>query len=132
MSMEEHNVLRSMRSGFCVYDTMGFDYDRVDECVEELMEWVSDGVHHKQVCLSQGDCELRKEELGVPSFRLSSKFAKRKVNCVMMVANISEIWKALKASDKNPLEDIKALFRSPALRHCSKIVFVFYCQFLCH
>ncbi|XP_058188279.1 uncharacterized protein LOC131304854 [Rhododendron vialii] len=120
MSMEEHNVLRSMRSGFCVYDTMGFDYDRVDECVEELMEWVSDGVHHKQVCLSLGNSELRKEELGVPSFRSSSKFAKRKVNCVMVVANISEIWKALKASDKNPLEDIKSLFRSPALRHCNE------------
>lgn len=132
MSMEEHNVMRSMRSGLCVYDTVGFDYDRVDECVEKLLEWVSDGVHHKQVCPNQGDSELRKEELGVPLFRSFSRFAKRKVNCVMVVANISEICNSLKAGDKKPLEDIKALFCSPALQHCSKTVLIFYCQFLCH
>lgn len=128
MSMEEHNVLRSMRSGFCVYDTWGFDYDQADECVKEFSEWVTDGVHHKQVCEQPGNSELREEELGVPSFRSFSKFAKRRVNCVMVVANVSEICKASKAGDKKPLEAIKALFCSPALRNCSKIVFAFYCQ----
>ncbi|KAH7863633.1 hypothetical protein Vadar_020137 [Vaccinium darrowii] len=122
MSMEEHNVLRSMRSGFCVYDTWGFDYDQADECVKEFSEWVTDGVHHKQVCKQPGDSELREEELGVPSFRSFSKFAKRRVNCVMVVANVSEICKASKAGDKKPLEAIKALFCSPALRNCKPIL----------
>lgn len=56
--MEEHNVLRSMRSGFCVHDTRGFDYDKVNECVEELSEWVTDGVHHKQLRLRREDVQF--------------------------------------------------------------------------
>ncbi|XP_057473876.1 uncharacterized protein LOC130762228 [Actinidia eriantha] len=119
--MEEHNVLRLMRSGFCVYDTRGFDYDRVGESVVELSDWVTEGVHHKQVSLRPGDSsELAREELeDGPLFRPISKFSKRRVNCVMVVVNVSEICKAFKAGDKKPLEATKELFCSPALRNCN-------------
>ncbi|XAR58396.1 hypothetical protein NMG60_11013780 [Bertholletia excelsa] len=113
--MEEHNVLRSMRSGFCVYDTRGFDYNRpVQDSVQELSEWVADGVRHQQPCFRPGKNGLTEEE--EPEGPLFSKFAKRRVNCVMMVANVWEIWNALKAGDKKPLEATKELFCSPALR----------------
>ncbi|KAF5931422.1 hypothetical protein HYC85_032295 [Camellia sinensis] len=119
--MEEHNVLRSMRSGFCVYDTRGFDYDRVLECVEELSEWVTEGVHHKQHCLRPGDNDvLTEEDWETPLLNSFSKFARRRVNCVMVVANAPEIYKALKAGDRKPLEATKSLFCSPALRKCNE------------
>lgn len=35
MFLEEHNVLRSVRSGFCVYDTRGLDLNRMREGLEE-------------------------------------------------------------------------------------------------
>ncbi|CAK9180156.1 unnamed protein product [Ilex paraguariensis] len=115
--LEEHNVLRSMRSGFCVYDTRGFEYDRVDESLEELSEWITDGVHHNQLCLRSGDrLSSSKDELGINFLRSSSQFANRRVNYVMVVANVAEIYKALKASDSNPLEALRQLFCSPALR----------------
>lgn len=118
--MEEHNVLRSMRNGFCVYDTRGFDYDKVNECVEELSEWLTDGVHHKQLCSRQGDDGLTKEDLEVPLFNSYAKFAKRSVNCVIVVANVSEIYKALKVDDTKPLDATKVLFCSSALRKCNE------------
>uniref|UniRef100_A0A5B7BUY8 G domain-containing protein n=1 Tax=Davidia involucrata TaxID=16924 RepID=A0A5B7BUY8_DAVIN len=118
--MEEHNVLRSMQSGFCVYDTRGFDYDRVCEGVEELSEWMTDGVHHNQLCLRSGDPVLSKDELEIPMLRSSSKFANRRVNCVMVVANVAEIYKAFKAGDKKPLDALRDLFCSPALSKCNE------------
>ncbi|XP_059625624.1 uncharacterized protein LOC132268796 [Cornus florida] len=108
--MEEHNVLRSMRSGFCIYDTRGFDYDRVSECLEELSEWMSEGVHHNQLCLRSGD------NVEIPLLRCYSKFTNRRVNSVMVVANVAEIYKAFKAGDKKPLEAVGHLFCSPSLR----------------
>ncbi|XP_052186938.1 uncharacterized protein LOC127797820 [Diospyros lotus] len=111
--MEEHNVLRSMRSGFCVYDTRGFDYDRVYQCTEELSEWLSEGVRHKQPCFQPGEHESE-----MASF--PSKFARRRVTCVMVVANVSDIHKALKVGDKQPLEATKELFCSPPLKRCNE------------
>ncbi|XP_059664318.1 uncharacterized protein LOC132310109 [Cornus florida] len=118
--MEEHNVLRSLNNGFCVYDTRGFDYDRLDESLEELSEWKSNGVHHKQLCLRTGDPVLSEDELGSPQLRSSWKFVNRRVNCVMVVVNVAEIYKALKAGDKKPLEAIKHLFCSPPLRNSNE------------
>lgn len=116
-------MLRSMRNGFCVYDTRGFDYDNVNECVEELSEWLTDGVHHKQLCSRRGDDGLTKEDLEVPLFNSFAKFARRSVNCVLVVANVSEIYKALKADDTKPLDATKELFCSSALRKCRKKLF---------
>lgn len=116
LMMEEHNVLRSTRSGFCIYDTRGFDYDRVDEALLELKEWMApEGVHHKKLCLRPGDhvlLPMLNNELEDAS---SSMFIKRNVNCVVVVANASEIYKSLRVGDFKPLDALKQLFCSPSL-----------------
>uniref|UniRef100_A0A2P2N2V8 G domain-containing protein n=1 Tax=Rhizophora mucronata TaxID=61149 RepID=A0A2P2N2V8_RHIMU len=121
MYMEEHNVLRSMKNGFCVYDSRGFHYNRMKESLEELSSWMSDGVHHNQLCWRSGDAALETENaepFGV--MRTSSKFVQRRVNCVMVVVNMAEVCKALKAGDSKPLEATRELFSSPALRNCNE------------
>ncbi|KAL6339902.1 hypothetical protein AAG906_034992 [Vitis piasezkii] len=117
--MEEHNVLRSMQSGFCVYDSRGLDYDLMGESIEEVSEWMTNGVHHNQLCLRTGDNLMSEEELSeVPGS--SSKFTPRKVNCAMVVVNIAEIFKSLKKGDWKPLEATRELFRCPALKKCNE------------
>ncbi|XP_022757917.1 uncharacterized protein LOC111305026 [Durio zibethinus] len=116
MYMEEHNVLRSMQSGFCVYDSRGFDYGREREALEELSCWMSEGIHHNQLCLRHGDCATMTDDVENVFMRSSSKFVQRRVNCVIVVANIAEIYKALKAGDLEPLEATRQLFCSLALQ----------------
>ncbi|KAL5862986.1 hypothetical protein ACOSQ3_000500 [Xanthoceras sorbifolium] len=117
MNMVEHNVLRSMRSGFCVYDSRGFDYNRPSEGLVELSSWMSEGVHHNQLCLRSADYgAIMKNEVDIDNMRSPSKFVQRRVNCAMVVANIAEISKALKAGDSNPLEATRQLFCAPDLR----------------
>ncbi|XWS76619.1 hypothetical protein CRYUN_Cryun01aG0192400 [Craigia yunnanensis] len=116
MYMEEHNVLRSMQSGFCVYDSRGFDYGRPREALEELSSWMSEGIHHNQLCLRYGDCTMMTDDVENVVMRSSSKFVQRRLNSVMVVANIAEIYKALKAGNLKPLEATRQLFCSPALR----------------
>ncbi|XWS46588.1 hypothetical protein CRYUN_Cryun14cG0081200 [Craigia yunnanensis] len=116
MYMEEHNVLRSMRSGFCVYDSRVFDYGRIREALEELSSWMSEGIHHNQQCLRYGDCTMMTDDADNVVTRSSSKFVQRRVNCVMVVANIAEIYKALKAGDLKLLEATRHLFCCPTLR----------------
>lgn len=121
MFMEEHNILRSMRSGFCVYDSRGLDYDHVEDGLEEVTQWMTDGVHHNQLCVRSGEESFMENDAEiVASMRSSSRFMKRRVNCAMVVANVAEIYRALKAGDWKPLEATKELFLSPALRRCSK------------
>ncbi|XP_055811881.1 uncharacterized protein LOC129881797 [Solanum dulcamara] len=122
LMMEEHNVLRSSRNGFCIYDTRGFDYDRVDEALLELKEWMAvDGVHHKKLCSTPGDHQLfpilNTNELEDVS---SSIFIKRTVNCVMVVANASEIYKSLRLGDFKPLDALKKLFCSSSLNKSNR------------
>lgn len=125
--MEEHNVLRSMQSGFCVYDSRGLEYDMVGECLEEVSDWMTNGVHHNQLCLRTGEIMMSEEELSEgPLLGSSSKFALRKVNCAMVVVNIAEIFKSLKKGDWKPLEATRDLFRCPALKKCSKFVLIHY------
>ncbi|KAL3531515.1 hypothetical protein ACH5RR_010837 [Cinchona calisaya] len=108
--MEEHNVLRSTRSGFCVYDTRGFDYDCVDETLTQLSEWMTDGVRHNQLCLRQRDHLTNRAELEIHSSRSCAMYANRRVNCVMVVVNVEEIREAVKVGDKKPLEALRQLF----------------------
>lgn len=122
MYMEEHNVLRSQQSGFCVYDSMGFSYDKMGEALEELSSWMIDGVHHNQPCLRSEDYTLLKDDTESSASRSSSKFVQRRVNCAMVVVDIAEVYKALKAGDSQPLEATRQLFCSPALRNCSKLL----------
>ncbi|KAK6937320.1 hypothetical protein RJ641_030828 [Dillenia turbinata] len=121
MYMQEHNVLRSMRNGFCVYDARGFEYNRMNENIEELSHWMSEGIHHKQLCLRSAD-EVPIKELnsGRQISKSSSQYTKRVVNYVMVVVNLAEIFKALKESDLKPLEATKEIFSSSALRKCNE------------
>lgn len=48
MYLEEHNVRRSTRTGFCVFDSRGVEYDRMSESLNDVWEWMEDGVHHRQ------------------------------------------------------------------------------------
>ncbi|XP_039042967.1 uncharacterized protein LOC120182011 [Hibiscus syriacus] len=120
MYLEEHNVLRSMQSGFCVYDSRGFDYGRTREALDELSCWMSEGIHHNQPCFSYGDCmtttTMMVDDAENVGMRSSAQFVQRQVNCVMIVANIAHIYKAFKAGDLKPLEATRQLFCSPALR----------------
>lgn len=115
-------MLRSTRSGFCIYDTRGFDYDKVDEGLQELKEWMSDGVHHKKLCSRPGDI-LPKLDNELED--ASSMFVNRKVNCVMLVANASEIYKSLRVGDLKPLDALKQLFCSPVLKKSSEFNYSF-------
>ncbi|CAK7348371.1 unnamed protein product [Dovyalis caffra] len=120
MYMEEHNVMRSMQGGFCVYDSRGLNYGKTGDALEELSSLMSDGVHHNQLCLRPGDDLLLEDDEETVGLRSSSKFVQRKVNFAMVVVNIAEVHKALKASDSKPLEATTELFHSPALRNCNE------------
>ena len=121
--MEEHNVLRSMQSGFCVYDSRGLDYDLLGECLEQVSDWMINGVHHNQMCLRTGDNPVSDQDES-SEVGSSSKFAVRRVNCAMVVVNIAEMFKSLKKGDWKPLEATRELFRCPALKKCSKFVLI--------
>ncbi|XP_016711861.1 uncharacterized protein [Gossypium hirsutum] len=118
MYMEEHNVLRSTRSGFCIYDSRGFDYHSTREALEEMSSWMSEGIHHNQPCFRYNDRATTADDAAMENITLrsSSNFLQREVNCVMVVANIAQIYKALKAGDLKPLEATRQLFSFPALR----------------
>ncbi|XP_078439294.1 P-loop containing nucleoside triphosphate hydrolases superfamily protein [Wolffia australiana] len=111
--LEEHNVLRSTRNGFCVYDSGGLDQDQT----AELSRWIDDGVRHLQPCGGAAvDTQLR---VSPPPPR----FTKRKVNAVMVVADMAEVFRAQKSGDSSPLEAVKAVFGgAAAAEHQSPIV----------
>lgn len=117
-------MMRSMQSGFCVYDSRGFDYDRLSEGLAELSSWMNEGVYHNQLCLRSVDYEfMRNDHVDIDHMKSSSKFVQRTVNCVMVVANIAEIYIALKAGDSKPIEATRQLLFTPDLRKCSKFSF---------
>lgn len=114
MYMEEHNVLRSMRSGFCVYDTRGLDCHRMIQGLEEVTTWMVDGVRHYQLCCRPGDDQEQQQQ---PITQLSSaRFAKRMVNCVMVVANLVEIHKGFENGDLKAIGATRDLFLCPSVR----------------
>ncbi|KAH6831949.1 hypothetical protein C2S53_018194 [Perilla frutescens var. hirtella] len=109
MYLEEHNVLRSPRSGLCVFDTRGLDgRDQIVEGLDEVSTWMADGVKHNQPCYRSGDdrdCRFK----GSTAVN-NSRFVKRKVNCVMVVADLAQIVKAFKYGDLKSIEALRALF----------------------
>lgn len=121
MFLEEHNVLRSMRSGFCVYDTRGLDENHLSYSLEEVSKWMTEGVRHNQLCYRSGD-EMHACTINLPTGFLSSsaRFARRKVNCVLVVANLAETYKALKCGDLAPVQAISEIFHCPSIRKSSK------------
>lgn len=120
MWLEEHNVLRSASNGFCVFDLRGLDYEKMEESLDGLCEWMEGGVRHHQVCLGECDHECGGEALGL-CWCESSGYAKRRVNCVLVVANAAEVCGAMKAGDAKPLEATRQVFSCPAINKCSKI-----------
>ncbi|KAJ9699714.1 hypothetical protein PVL29_005538 [Vitis rotundifolia] len=113
MFLEEHNVLRSVRSGFCVFDTRGLDLNRMREGLEEISSWMADGVRHYQPC-SRPEDDATTPPMGC---QLSSaRFTPRPVNCAVLVVNLAEITKAFNNRDLNPVEATRDLFLCPAIR----------------
>ncbi|KAJ8619453.1 hypothetical protein MRB53_027982 [Persea americana] len=115
MFLEEHNVLRSMRNGFCVFDSRGLDYDNVDEGLDDVCSWMKDGVRHYQQCWRPSDGDASS---GLSWFDSPPRYAKRRVNCAVVVVSVAEIYGALKGGDPKPLEATKELFYCHALRKC--------------
>lgn len=125
MYLEEHNVLRSPRSGLCVYDTRGLDEDRVDEGLEEVSTFISDGVRHNQACYRSSDDHDQRVKGSSMENISKSRYMKRKVNCVMVVADLSQIHNAFKCGgDLKSMEALKALFHLSAIKNSSKSSFI--------
>lgn len=118
MYLEEHNVLRSLRSGFCVYDSRGFDQDQVSQSLGELSEWMANGVHHHELCSRPQDRKFTTENVDSPL--VSWRFKKRRVNQALVVADFAEIYQSLMSGDSKPLESTKELFDCSAIRNCNE------------
>ncbi|XP_024985763.1 uncharacterized protein LOC112521248 isoform X2 [Cynara cardunculus var. scolymus] len=111
MMLEEHNVLRSTRNGFCIYDSRGLDVNRMEEGLEEVSRWLTDGVRHNQQCrFGEDDVEVRLNWS-------SNGYVKRKVNYVAVVADLTVVYKAFFCGgDFTPVSAIKSLFHCPSIR----------------
>lgn len=119
MFLEEHNVLRSPRSGLCVFDSRGFDQVRMDEGLDEVSTWMIEGVRHNQPCYRLGEDDHHNMN-GSSTVRNSSRYVKRRVNCVMIVADLLQIHEAFKSGDLNPIEALRDLFRLDSIKNLSK------------
>lgn len=128
MFLEEHNVVRSVRSGFCVFDTRGLDYNQMNEGLEDVLTWISHGVRQNQPCCRPGDEKLgNASALHRPSLGTISRFIRRKVNFAMVVANLAEIHEAFKSGDMKSVDAIRDLFQYPCIQKSSK----FFTSYLC-
>ncbi|PKU86768.1 uncharacterized protein LOC110104421 [Dendrobium catenatum] len=123
LNLEEHNVLRSMKSGFCVFDSPGLDYDHISEGFDEVSHWVEDGVRHRQLC----HMSPSSSSSSFPSFPSTStstsssaaagnRFMRRRVNCAFVVANLSELHSSLASGHLQPLDATRQLFHHPSIR----------------
>ncbi|KAI3792149.1 hypothetical protein L2E82_06019 [Cichorium intybus] len=111
MILEEHNVLRSHRNGFCVYDSRGLDVNRMEEGLEEVTEWMTDGIRHNQ------PCRFGEDDVGVSLNCSAVGFVKRRVNYVVAVANLADVYKAFfSGGDFTTVTAIKSLFHCPSIR----------------
>ncbi|KAL1548152.1 hypothetical protein AAHA92_16425 [Salvia divinorum] len=121
MYLEEHNVLRSPRSGFCVYDTRGLDQNHMEEGLEEVSTWMNDGVRHHQPCKRAGDENIKGlTQLNESMEFTNSRYINRKVNFVMVVADLSEIHRAFKSGDLEPIVALRTLFHFPPIKNSNE------------
>lgn len=123
MYLEEHNVLRSPRNGFCVFDARGLDQDQMEEGLKEVSGLMADGVRHNQPCFRQEDEKVKGlcGSMGLAS----SRYVKRKVNCVMVVADLSLISKAFEIGDFKSINALRDLFHLPSVKSASKFLLLF-------
>ncbi|RWW18593.1 hypothetical protein BHE74_00027145 [Ensete ventricosum] len=101
-----------MRNGFCVFDSRGLDRDRMGDGLEEVAEWMEKGVRHRQPC--RGASLL---DASAPAKR----FVRRRVNCVILVANLRELHRSLLSGDAGPLEATYDLVHHPPIKINSSI-----------
>ncbi|XP_073126337.1 uncharacterized protein [Henckelia pumila] len=118
MYLEEHNVLRSPRNGFCVFDTRGLVQDLMEEGLKEVSGWMADGLRHNQPCFRQEDEKVK--GIGGSMGITSSRYVKRKVNCVMVVADLSLISKAFESSDLNSINALRDLYNLPSVKSANE------------
>ncbi|KAG5607687.1 hypothetical protein H5410_029179 [Solanum commersonii] len=109
MFLEEHNVLRSMRSGFCVYDTRGLETNDMIEGLDEVSTWMTRGVRHNQPCFRHDDYNNNNKIT-------SKRYTKRNVDCAIIVADLSEINKAFISGDLKDVVALKSLFNNSSIR----------------
>ncbi|CAL9060656.1 unnamed protein product [Musa banksii] len=110
--LEEHNVLRSMRSGFCIFDSRGLDCDRMADGLEEVADWMTEGVRHGQPCRGANPPDAPAPASAPPATR----FLRRRVNCPVVVANLYELHHSLLSGDPRPLEATRDLFHYPPIK----------------
>lgn len=116
--LEEHNVLRSPRNGFCVFDTRGLDQDQMEDGLKEVSGWMADGVRHNQPCSRQEDEKVK--GLGGSIGQASTRYVKRKVNCMMVVADLSLISKAFETGDFKSINALRDLFHLPSAKSANE------------
>ncbi|CAI9119022.1 OLC1v1020671C1 [Oldenlandia corymbosa var. corymbosa] len=123
--LEEHNVVRSIRAGFCVFDSRGLSPKQMEEGLEDVWGWMSPtpGVRQNQPCWRPSDHHQplkHQKPTNVITHGhdtlTSSRYAKRKVNVAMVVANLAEIHRAFESGDLNSVDAIKELFQFPCLQ----------------
>ncbi|KAI3853828.1 hypothetical protein MKW92_047433 [Papaver armeniacum] len=90
--MEEHNVLRSMRSGFCVYDSIGLDYSQLGESLKHHQLYHRPGV-------------LEESLASEPTMPSTSRFVRRR-----------RFTKAFLNGDSKPLESTRELLYATSIR----------------
>ncbi|KAK8954495.1 hypothetical protein KSP39_PZI002690 [Platanthera zijinensis] len=121
LSLEEHNVLRSMKSGFCVFDSPGLDYARISDGLDEVSQWLEDGVRHRQLCLTSSSSSFAAGPFPSTSTSSSSapagnRFARRRVNCAVVVASLSELRQSIASGHLQSLDATRQLFHHPSIR----------------
>ncbi|XP_072995051.1 uncharacterized protein [Typha latifolia] len=125
LCLEEHNVLRSMRNGFCVFDSRGLDYDRVADGIEEASDWIENGVRHRQLCrgaesFSAATTSTSSSSPSVPvsvsPSAATKRFVRRRVNCAIVVASLSELYQSLVSGDVRRLNATRDLFHCPSIK----------------
>lgn len=118
MILEEHNVLRSTRNGFCIYDSRGLDFNRIEEGLEEVTRWMTNGVRHNQ------PCRFGEDDKDVSLGSNPDGFVKRKVNYTVVVADLTDVYKAFFCGgDFKPILAIKSLFHCPSIKTSRKCIY---------
>ncbi|KAI4319385.1 hypothetical protein MLD38_032986 [Melastoma candidum] len=122
MYLEEHNVARSQKGGFCVFDSRGLERTQLHVGLEELLEWMIDGVRHNQPCTRPGDPPTGDDEDhgGISSPRTCSRFVTRNVNCVVVVVDMAEAYKGIVSDNWKQIEALKEIFTCPPIRNLSE------------
>ncbi|KAG6428325.1 hypothetical protein SASPL_112576 [Salvia splendens] len=99
----------------------GVDQNHMEEGLEEVSTWMTDGVRHHQPCKRAGDENIKGLiQLSESMEFTNSRYINRKVNLVMVVTDLSEIHRAFKSGDLEPIVALRTLFHFPPIKNSSK------------